>query len=52
LKKQFRYADRKGIPYIAIQGPDEREKGLVTLRSMSDGVEVCVPIAEIGGYIK
>lgn len=37
LPKQFKYADRKGIPYVVVIGPEEAEKGLCTLRNMSSG---------------
>lgn len=34
LDKQIKYADKKGIPFVAIIGPDEAEKGLVTLKNL------------------
>jgi len=34
LDKQLKYADRKGIPYVIIIGPDEVKKGKVVLRDM------------------
>lgn len=34
LEKQLKYADKKGIPYAIIIGPDEASKNLVTLRNM------------------
>src|SRR3990167_9915276 len=37
LERQLKYAARKGIPYVAIIGPEEMEKGLVTLKNMSNG---------------
>ncbi|MBN1658177.1 MAG: histidine--tRNA ligase [Anaerolineae bacterium] len=37
LGKQFRYADRKGIPYVAILGPDELAAGQVMLKNMVTG---------------
>lgn len=35
LEKQLKYADRKGIPYVIIQGPEEMAKRLVKLKNMS-----------------
>lgn len=35
LEKQLKYADQKGIPYALIIGPEEAEKGLVTLKNLS-----------------
>lgn len=37
LEKQLKYADQKGIPYVLILGPEEAEKGLVTLKDMQTG---------------
>jgi histidyl-tRNA synthetase len=36
LREQISYASRKGIPYIAILGPDEAANGQVTLRKSRD----------------
>ena len=37
LKKQFEYADRKGIPYLAIVGDQEIAEGTVTLKNLATG---------------
>ena len=37
LRKQFEYADRKGIRYLAIVGGDEVAAGRVTLKNLSTG---------------
>ena len=37
LRKQFEYADRKGIRYLAIVGGDEMAAGTVTLKNLSTG---------------
>lgn len=37
LGKQIRYADRKGIPYVVILGPDELEAGRLVLKRLSTG---------------
>jgi histidyl-tRNA synthetase len=37
LGKQIRYADRKGIPYVAILGPDELAKDQVVLKNLVTG---------------
>lgn len=34
LEKQLKYADKMGIPYVVIQGPEEVEKGVVQLKNM------------------
>lgn len=37
LDKQFKYADKKGIPYVVIIGPEEAEKGLLVLKDLKSG---------------
>lgn len=34
LEKQLKYADKKGIPYVVIIGPDELKENLVILKDM------------------
>ncbi len=34
LDKQLKYADRKGIPYVIIQGPEEVSKNVVKLKDL------------------
>jgi histidyl-tRNA synthetase len=34
LDKQFKYADRMGIPYVLVIGPDEAKRGTVMLKDM------------------
>ena len=37
LKKQFSYANKKGIPFVVVLGPDELAKGEITLKDMNTG---------------
>ncbi len=39
LDKQLKYADKKGIPYVLIQGPEEASKGVVKLKNMQTKVQ-------------
>ena len=39
MKKQLTYANTKGIPYVAIIGESELEKGVVTLKDMAGGCQ-------------
>ena len=45
LGRQFNYADKKGIPLVAVAGPDEIENGVVKLRRLRDGEEAVVDLA-------
>ena len=47
LGRQFAYADKKGIPLVAIAGPDEIEAGVVKLRRLRDGHESTTPRADL-----
>ena len=40
LGKQFNYADKKGIPVVAIIAPDEIENGVVKFKRLRDGQEI------------
>ena len=48
LGRQIAHADRKGIPLVAIAGPDEISAGMVKLRRLSDGQERTVDLAHVG----
>ena len=52
LGKQFRYADRKGIPYVLILGPDELAAGRVTLRNLARELQVTVPRQEAAAQVQ
>jgi histidyl-tRNA synthetase len=40
LAKQFKYANRYGIPFVAILGPDELARGEVSVKDMRSGSQV------------
>jgi len=52
LGKQFRYADRKGVPYVLILGPDEVAAGAVAVKDMHTGEQRSVPRGEVVGWLK
>ncbi len=52
LKKQLRYASRKGIPFAAILGPDEVAQGQVTIKNLDSGEQRTVPQAEAAQVIR
>jgi len=47
LGKQLRYADRMGIPYVAILGPDEIQAGQVVLKDMQTGEQQAYAEADL-----
>jgi len=47
LKKQFQYADRKGIPFVVIPGPEEWNRGEITLKDMRTGDQIVLARKDI-----
>lgn len=52
LKKQFDYAVKKGIPYLAIVGGDEMARGTVSLKNLATGEQQTVGKEEMAGVLK
>ena len=46
MPRQLKYADRMGIPVVAILGPQELESGHVTLKHLPSGRQIACPLAE------
>lgn len=51
LKKQFDYADKKGIPFISINGSDEAASGQVNLKNLSTGEQKSFPATGIDAIL-
>ena len=51
LDKQLKYADRKGIPYVVIQGPDEVKRGMVQLKNLLSKSQQEISIDEIASVL-
>jgi len=47
LEKQLKYADKKGIPYVIVQGPDEKASGVVQLKNMKNRSSQVITIEEV-----
>lgn len=52
LPKQLNYANKKGIPYVLIIGPDEASKNLVTLKDMKTGKQQTLPLDKVIAKLK
>lgn len=50
--KQLNYADKKGVPIVALLGSDEIAAGMVKFKRLSDGHEVSVLRAEAAACIR
>lgn len=51
LSKQFKFADKKNIPFVVVQGPDELEASEVIIRRMSSGNQKRLPANQLASYI-
>jgi len=51
LKSQMRYANSLGVPYVAVLGEDEIEKGTIILRNMSKGEQQEILEDSIENYL-
>ena len=51
-KKQFKYADERRIPVVAILAPNELEKGVVALKNMKSGDQEDVPREQVAERVK
>ncbi|MFZ2153081.1 MAG: histidine--tRNA ligase [Microgenomates group bacterium] len=51
LGKQFKYANDKNIPFVAVIGPDEAAKQLVTLKNMATGEQNTIKQGEIAEFM-
>jgi histidyl-tRNA synthetase len=51
LPKQFKFADRNGIRYILVIGPDEIEKGTVVVKDLTNSSQETLPEGELIKYL-
>lgn len=52
LGKQFKLADQKKIPYVAIVGEDEVAKNVVLLKNMQTGEQTAVAVDKVLAFFK
>ena len=52
LGKQFGIADKKGIPLVIVQGPDEVVNGMVTVKDLGAGSQKQVAVSGLIEYMK
>jgi len=50
--KQLKYADRAGVRFAVIMGPDELAKGVVSVKDMRTGEQFETPRAELAGTLR
>ena len=52
IGKQFKYADRVGVQYVIVAGPDERDQEILQVKDMQSGEQTSVKINEAVDAIK
>ncbi len=50
LKKQFDYADKKGIPFLVIVGEEEMGRGVFNLKNLKSGEQSVLSESELVGW--
>ncbi len=50
LPKQFKYADKAGVRFMVVLGPDEQAQGKVTVKDLTSGSQEMVAEADLTGY--
>ena len=51
LKKQFKTANQKNIPYVVVVGPEEKKAGLITLKILETGQQKQLSLDELIDYL-
>jgi histidyl-tRNA synthetase len=52
LDKQIKYADKKGIKYVIILGPDEVKKNEVTIKNLSSGRQSTITLDKLNEFFR
>jgi len=52
LQKQFKYADRIGVRFVLVQGPDEKAEGKVSVKDLANATQQTVTEAELIGFLQ
>ena len=52
MQKQMKYANDRGVQYVAIVGDEEMDKGIIKLKNMETGDQSEVSISELVEKLK
>jgi len=52
LGKQFKYASARGVPFVAIVGDDERERGEVAIKDLRSGEQTSMPRSDAAKFVR
>ena len=51
LKKQFKYANARGFPWLIVIGPDEATSGHVNLKNLKSGDQRLISVDELSAFL-
>jgi len=52
LQKQFSFADKKGISFVVLIGPDEIRENTVTIKNLMNSKQKTIPNTQVVSYMK
>jgi histidyl-tRNA synthetase len=52
IAKQFKFADKLGVPIVLIFGPEEISKNLVTIKNLKTREQKIIPVSEMLEVVK
>ncbi|MFM1932677.1 MAG: hypothetical protein RL226_1980 [Bacteroidota bacterium] len=52
MKKQMKYADDKGIPFVALVGEEEMQTGKISVKRMADGEQRTLSFEELLSFVQ
>jgi histidyl-tRNA synthetase len=52
LGKQFKYASSRNVPFVAIEGDDERASGTIAIKDLRSGEQTSIARAEAVGFVE
>jgi histidyl-tRNA synthetase len=52
MDKQFKYADKKNIPFAVIIGSKEIQTGEAVIKSLSTGIQETVPVNQLSLFFQ
>ena len=46
MRQQLKYADKRGAPFVLIEGEEERKQGVITIKDMTEGARAAKTITD------
>ncbi len=52
LQKQFKYADRIGVPIVLVLGPEEKEKNCITVKDLKSRTQTNIEMKDLVSFLR